>query len=93
VSTTPYRRGYEFEQRTKQRLYDNGAAYVISSRGSKSPVDLVAFWPPDLPWFVQCKGGKGRMTKAQKAELISFAHSCGAVAVLATRGLHFEILT
>jgi hypothetical protein len=33
------------------------------------------------------------MTKAQKAELVSFAHSCGAVAVLATRGLNFEVLT
>lgn len=104
---TNYQRGRAFEYRTRNRLYKDGAVYVMRAAQSKGKADLIALFPrrrvaPDLyvpgVWVVQCKTGSARMTKAEKQEFAELADATGAIAMLAepgpnNRGVVFTPLT
>ena len=42
---TNYQRGRQFEYRTRNKLIDMGAVYVMRAAQSKGKVDLLALWP------------------------------------------------
>lgn len=104
---TNYQRGRSFEYRTRDRLYKDGAVYVMRAAQSKGKVDLLALWPtanPGIgagcfppPWLVQCKTGSAKMSKKDKQELVELAAQCGAFPVEAQpgpkgRGVVFTVL-
>jgi hypothetical protein len=43
---TNYQRGRAFEYRTRDKLYKDGAVYVMRAAQSKGKVDLIALFPP-----------------------------------------------
>jgi Holliday junction resolvase len=100
---TAYRRGADFERRAMKRLEEMGAVFVTRSAGSHTPVDIIAFgvrgddfipraaraYPP---WFIQAKSGRTKISRKDRMELVDLAHDCGAVPVLVTRGMKFEVL-
>ena len=98
---TNYEVGRRFEYRVRDRLYKDGAVYVIRAAQSKGAVDLCAFWPKDMlanPYFCQCKTGSARMSSEDKARLVDLATQTGCVPILAEpgpkgRGVKFTILT
>lgn len=56
---------------------------------SKGAVDLLALWPADEPWFVQCKysvNGGGTIAPAERKKLVGLALEVGARPVLARPG-------
>lgn len=87
---TNYQRGRDFEYRTRNKLLEMGAVYVMRAAQSKGKVDLMALFP-DLGewipyvWIVQCKRD-GRLPVAEAAELIRIANETGAVPYLAKAG-------
>lgn len=87
--TSSYRKGADFERRVKARLEEQGYT-VFRSAGSHTLVDLIAFKEDGKVLFVQCKGGKRGMTKAQIEEFRVFAERFGCTAMLALRGMKFE---
>ena len=99
--TTNYVKGRRFEYRVRDRLYKDGAVYIMRAAQSKGPVDLLVLWPVEefktnngittvtsqrFPWLVQCKTGTARMTTADKEHLADIASRTGSVAVLAEPG-------
>lgn len=88
---TNYTRGRAFEYRTRKKLLDAGAVYVMRAAQSKGAADLAAFWPVDMhgpwesesQWLVQCKTGTARMSPAAKREFVQLALDTGTRAVLA----------
>lgn len=90
---TAYRRAAAQERRIRDKLYEDGAVYVVRAAGSKGIADLIAFWPHPKPtWLVQAKSGKTKISGKDRMELVDLAHDCNAVPVLVTRGMNFEIL-
>lgn len=94
---THYERGRRFEYRVRDRLYKDGAVFVMRAAQSKGPADLVALWSEKQPTLVQCKTGTATMTKAQRAEFADLATRAGAEAYLAepgenNRGIRFTRL-
>jgi Holliday junction resolvase len=102
-----YSRGADFERRAKARLETMGYV-VFRTAGSRSPVDLVAFlskahylrhlhhsmWDQENPlMFIQCKSGSTKISSRERMELVDLAADCGAIPVLCTRGLKFEVLS
>lgn len=97
---TNYQRGRAFEYRARDRLYKEGAVFVMRAAQSKGKADLIALWPstaniwlggertplPGQVQLVQCKTGSARMSKADKRELLELAQRAGAKAVLAEPG-------
>ena len=94
---TNYQRGRAFEYRTRDKLLDMGAVYVMRAAQSKGKVDLLALWhgkwqsngdavPPIAktgpPWIVQCKRD-GRLPAAEKLALLEIAEQTGAIPILA----------
>jgi hypothetical protein len=80
-----------------KRLEEMGATFVTRSAGSHTPVDVIAFWSAldhhgGFLWFIQCKGGKRGISKKDKMELVDLAHDCGAIPVIATRGMKLEVI-
>jgi hypothetical protein len=80
-----------------KRLEEMGATFVTRSAGSHTPVDVIAFWSTldhhgGYTWFVQCKSGKRPISRRDKTELVDLAHDCGAIPVLATRGMKIEVI-
>ena len=63
-----YNRGANFERRVKRAL-ENKGAFVIRSAGSRSPVDLVAFWSGEI-CFLQVKVD-GNLSKGER-ELLTY---------------------
>lgn len=87
---TNYSRGRAFEYRTRNKLLDAGAAYVMRAAQSKGAADLAAFWPTEEDWasvwLVQCKTGSARMSREAKREFVDLAWKTGARPVLAQPG-------
>lgn len=95
---TNYQRGRAFEYRTRKRLGEMGAAYIMRAASSKGAADLIALFPRDdslwqgvgpkpIPvnvWLVQCKM-TGRLPKSEREELMRLAAETGARAVLASK--------
>jgi Holliday junction resolvase len=81
---TAYQRGNAFERIIADQLRGDGYS-VWQTRGSKSPVDIVAI-KTGQTLFVQCKGGAGGLTSARWDELHDLAAAVGAVPILADRG-------
>jgi len=81
---TAYRRGAELERDVKRRLEAKGW-FCVRSAGSKSPVDIVAVKPDARPLFVQVKGGKRGMTRAELLEFRDFCDEKNATGLLVER--------
>lgn len=83
--TSNYRRGADFERKVRDYFIDSwNAALVVRSAGSKTVVDLVAFFNDGRsPCLVQVKR-TGRMTQAAKAQFKVLARSIGALPVVAS---------
>lgn len=87
--TTHYRRGADFERKVRDDLYARGAVLVIRSAGSRSPIDLAAFWPEMARAFasrvvlVQVKI-TGRLSAADRAHFAELARVAGAAPVIAS---------
>lgn len=81
---TAYRRGADLERDVKRRLEDKGW-FCVRSAGSKTPVDIVAVKPDSRPLFVQVKGGRRGMTRAELLEFRDFCAEKNAVALLVDR--------
>lgn len=100
MATSNYVKGRRFEYKVRDRLYKDGAVYVMRAAQSKGAVDLLALWPKVAhssaegrtytikrhDWLVQCKTGTARMSTADKEKLADIASRAGAVAVLAEPG-------
>lgn len=67
--TTNYERGRNFEYKTRDRLYGEGAILVGRSAGSKGPADLLALFPAGLR-VVQCKKD-GRLPRREREALLA----------------------
>ena len=85
-------RGGPFVSRTRDKLLDMGAAYVMRAAQSKGKVDLLALWEwvwvhksPDAPWAVQCKRD-GRLSAAERQALLELYDQTGAIPILAKTG-------
>lgn len=87
-----YSRGRAFEYRVRDRLYADGAVYVMRAAQSRGSADLVALFPKDhfdnLPvvWLVQCKRGTARMNPDERQRLIRIGVDTGASTYLAEPG-------
>jgi Holliday junction resolvase len=79
-----YRSGAEFERAVRIALISDGYD-VIRSAGSKTKVDLAAF-KPGQALFVQCKRD-GRISPAERVELLRVASHIGALPVVAWKTL------
>jgi Holliday junction resolvase len=99
---TNYQRGRAFEYRTRDKLYEQGAEYVMRAAQSKGKVDLIALFPelgeciPHV-WIVQCKRD-GRLSVSERSALLDIAQDTGAQPYLAKtgkngRGVVFQRLT
>lgn len=103
---TNYQRGRAFEYRTRDKLLQMGAAYVMRAAQSKGTFDLAAFfgWKyPGTPnekmpsvMLVQCKRD-GKLSKAERQKCLDLARACGHSAWLAKvgpkgRGVQFVML-
>ena len=64
-----YAKGRAFEYRVKKALEERGY-YVIRSAGSHSITDLLAFDSKCRIYLIQCKYGKARLSKEEKAKII-----------------------
>jgi hypothetical protein len=93
-----YTRGRAFEYRTRNKMIEAGARYVMRAAQSKGAADLATFWPVGhrfpWPWLVQCKTGTARMSKQEKADFVQLAIDTNTIAVLAQprkgkRGIEF----
>lgn len=92
---TNYQRGRAFEYRTRDKLYQMGAAYVMRAAQSKGTFDLAAFWGWEFPgtpnerqpnvMLVQCKRD-GKLSKAEREKCLDLAKACGRQAWLAKAG-------
>jgi Holliday junction resolvase len=80
---TAYQRGNAFERRIADRLRADGY-YVWQTRGSKSPVDILAIKPGQI-LFVQCKIGVAALSAQRWDELHDLATRAGALPILADR--------
>jgi Holliday junction resolvase len=80
MANARYRRGADLERKIRARLEEDGY-YVVRSAGSKGVLDLVAF-RADQTLFIQVKSGKGKMTRAERMELVDLAADHGATPVL-----------
>lgn len=102
MARTNYQRGREFEYRTRKRLKEMGAVYIMRAASSKGAADLIALWPgyhplPDWdivashPWLVQCKMD-GKLPKKEREELQRLHTVTGARAVLAYKNKRGTLL-
>jgi len=95
---TNYERGRAFEYRTRDKLKEWGAGYVMRAAGSHTKADLIALWPQESlevvgmpvsagerPWLVQCKRD-GKLPKSEAQELLGIAEAVGALAWMARAG-------
>jgi Holliday junction resolvase len=89
--TTPYERGRSMEYRVIKRLIEQGHHPVVRAAGSKGPIDIVSYLGT-VAYFFQVKGGNETMTRKERLELVELAHDCGAIPVLVTKGMCFEVL-
>jgi hypothetical protein len=90
-----YKRGREFEYKTRDHLYGLGAVYVMRAAQSKGAADLIALFPctdcNDLcvtrprVWLVQCKRD-GKLPRAERDKLCEIARATGAEPVHAYQG-------
>jgi Holliday junction resolvase len=76
---TAYRIGDYHEKRVREHLRGNGY-HVWQSRGSKSPVDLIAIKPGQV-LLVQVKAGTARLSHEDWNLLYELARQCGALAI------------
>ena len=87
---TNYQRGRAFEYRTRNKLLERGAVYVMRAAQSKGAADLIALWPTSSlvgrVWIVQCKRGVGRISPAEREVLLDIAWKTGAYPVQALPG-------
>lgn len=80
---TAYQRGNAFERIIADQLRGDGYS-VWQTRGSKSPVDIVAI-KTGQTLFVQCKAGVAALTAAAWNQLHDLAAAVGALAIIADR--------
>ena len=95
MTRTNYQRGRDFEYRTRKKLLDNGAVYVMRAAQSKGAADLLALLPHrgscgtfhDVAnvWLIQCKRD-GRLPKKEREVLLDIAARTGTIPVLAKTG-------
>ena len=83
-----YAQGRAFEYRVRDDLIRNGCGFVIRSAGSKGCVDLCGFGYRGGPqsgrlFFVQCKRN-GKISGAERLELVEVALDAGAIPLLAS---------
>jgi hypothetical protein len=53
---TRYKAGYVVELKAKEELFKQGAALVVRSSRSLTPIDLIAIFPERKEiWLIQCK--------------------------------------
>lgn len=78
-----YRRGYDFEVRTRKKLETMGFE-AIRSPGSKTPADIRAFCREGKV-YVQCKRS-GSMRPAEWNAFLDYCEDAGALPVLAKPG-------
>lgn len=80
---TNYQKGREFEYRTRKRLSEMGAVYIMRAASSKGAFDLIAIFT-DKTWLVQCKTD-GKLPKAEKELCAALALQTGHTAVMASK--------
>lgn len=88
MASTNYRRGRDFEYKVRDHLRTIGAVYVMRSAGSKTKVDLVAFFTTKVKpntWLVQVKKD-GKISATDRQDLIDLASKTETQAVLAKAG-------
>jgi len=78
---TPYALGVAAEKRTAEHLRRDGY-FVIESRGSHGPADLVAVKPGQV-LMIQVKRGEARLDDGWWNELADAAAKAGALAIVA----------
>lgn len=83
VAENRYRKGANFEYRTKRDLESYGYA-VVRSAGSHTPTDLVAMMRGSV-FAVQCKFD-GRLPPKEWNELFEWCEKAGAVPIMASKG-------
>lgn len=98
MSRTNYQRGREFEYRTRKRLREMGAVYIMRAASSKGAADLISLWPARLDnifdsqvWLIQCKMD-GKLPKKEREELQRLAKETGKRAVLAYKSKRGTLL-
>jgi Holliday junction resolvase len=83
MTGTAYRRGDHFEKRVADQLRIDG--YIVyQSRGSKSPVDIVALKPMQV-LLIQAKSGDTGLTGVEWNLLLELARRAGAIPLVADR--------
>lgn len=75
-----YARGAAFEREVKAYLESLGW-FAGRSAGSHGLVDVFAIDNHTTVWFIQCKTGKARMSKADQEALVALAFQYGAYPV------------
>ena len=78
-----YEKGKNFEDYIARKLRGRGAL-AVRSAGSKGVYDIVAF-KDDKAYGIQCKTGSARLSRDEKAKIISIAQNYGLIPVLATK--------
>lgn len=73
---TNYANGSGLEYDTRDLMYASGAVHVVRSAGSHGCVDIVAFFPKFV-LCIQCKKGKGKVSKEEVAKLTALARNTG----------------
>ncbi len=83
MTVNRYRKGANFEYRTKKDLEGHGYV-VVRSAGSHSPTDLVAMMAGNV-FAVQCKYD-GRLPPSEWNKFWEWAKVAGATPILASKG-------
>lgn len=99
---TNYQRGRDFEYRTRKKLLDMGAVYVMRAAQSKGKVDLLALWQTAAPCYcypdddggpLEPRGAwavqckrDGRLPTAERTTLLELYDQSGAIPILAKAG-------
>lgn len=91
MANLKYNRGRAWEYKVKKDAESIGY-FVIRSAGSHTLVDLVMIKKGEIV-FVQCKTGKGAMTKKEQKEFKDFAEKYGAGTLYARKVGRKEIYT
>jgi Holliday junction resolvase len=81
MANARYRKGAELERKIMASLKEKGY-HVVRSAGSKGPFDLIALGKPGEVLVIQVKAGRGKMTRAERMELVDLATDHGATPVL-----------
>jgi len=71
-----YTSGKGLEYEVRDAMYEAGAIHVVVSAGSRGCVDLVGLFP-EFAMCIQCKRGKGKVSRAEMVRLTCLARKTG----------------